>query len=90
MIFLDQVNVYLSSISIHSHLSLSQPVNVGYSYGKKKISTSKESARDVYAFLQLFLGQFPEYAANPFHISGESYGSYNECPDKNGSLISLL
>lgn len=54
-----------------------KPVNVGYSYGKTKVKTSKESARDVYAFLQLFLGQFPEYAANPFHISGESYGAYN-------------
>ncbi|KAI8140338.1 Alpha/Beta hydrolase protein [Fennellomyces sp. T-0311] len=55
---------------------LDQPVNVGYSYGKSKIRNSKQSARDVYSFLQLFLGEFTEYADNPFHISGESYGGH--------------
>lgn len=52
---------------------LDQPVNVGYSYGKTKIASTKDSARDVYAFLQLFLSEYSEYANNPFHISGESY-----------------
>ncbi|KAI9302187.1 peptidase S10, serine carboxypeptidase, partial [Cunninghamella echinulata] len=53
---------------------LEQPVNVGYSYGKTKVKSSTESARDVYAFLQIFLSEFKEYAKSPFHISGESYG----------------
>lgn len=51
-------------------------MNVGYSYGKSKTRSSKESARDVYAFLQLFLTEFPEYADNPLHIAGESYGGH--------------
>ncbi|CDS04150.1 hypothetical protein LRAMOSA07105 [Lichtheimia ramosa] len=84
--------------SVANVIFLDQPVNVGYSYGKTKIKTSKESARDVYAFLQLFLGQFPEYASNPFHITGESYGGHylpalaseiiakNKVADENGLL----
>ncbi|CAO3613987.1 unnamed protein product [Cunninghamella echinulata] len=57
---------------------LEQPVNVGYSYGKTKVKSSTESARDVYAFLQIFLSEFKEYAKSPFHISGESYGGHYE------------
>lgn len=30
----------------------------------------------MYAFLQLFLSEFSEYADSPFHISGESYGGH--------------
>ncbi|KAI8876330.1 peptidase S10, serine carboxypeptidase [Backusella circina FSU 941] len=55
---------------------LDQPVNVGYSYGKTKVRSTEESARDVYAFLQLFLGEFSDYARGNFHISGESYGGH--------------
>lgn len=55
---------------------LDQPVNVGYSYGKSKVKNSKESARDVYAFLQLFLSEFTKYAKSPFHLTGESYGGH--------------
>lgn len=55
---------------------LDQPVNVGYSYGKTKIKDTRESARDVYAFLQLFLSEYKKYAKNPFHISGESYAGH--------------
>ncbi|ORY99016.1 Alpha/Beta hydrolase protein [Syncephalastrum racemosum] len=57
-------------------LFLDQPANVGYSYGKSRTKSSKESAKDVYAFLQLFLLEFSEYAANPLHIAGESYGGH--------------
>jgi cathepsin A (carboxypeptidase C) len=55
---------------------LDQPVGVGYSYGKTKVKSTKESARDVYAFLQLFFSEYTQYADNPFHISGESYGGH--------------
>lgn len=55
---------------------LDQPVNVGYSYGKTKVKNSKESARDVYAFLQLFFSEYTKYAKSPFHLSGESYGGH--------------
>ncbi|KAG2226576.1 hypothetical protein INT45_005062, partial [Circinella minor] len=62
--------------SVANIVFLDQPVNVGYSYGKSEIRNSKESARDVAAFLQLFFGEFPQYGDNPFHISGESYGGH--------------
>ncbi|KAI9478049.1 MAG: Alpha/Beta hydrolase protein [Benjaminiella poitrasii] len=55
---------------------LDQPVNVGYSYGKTKVRNTEESARDVYAFLQLFFAEYKQYASNPFHIAGESYGGH--------------
>ncbi|KAG2209772.1 hypothetical protein INT47_001920 [Mucor saturninus] len=55
---------------------LDQPVNVGYSYGETKVKNTQESARDVYAFLQLFFSEYSKYAASPFHISGESYGGH--------------
>lgn len=60
-------------------LFLDQPVNVGYSYsdGSDEVSNSHVAAEDVYAFLQLFLQKFDQYADLPFHISGESYaGTY--------------
>ncbi|KAI8393866.1 Alpha/Beta hydrolase protein [Radiomyces spectabilis] len=62
--------------TVSNMIFLDQPVNVGYSYGKSKIRDSRESAHDVYAFLQLFFSEFKEYADNPFHIAGESYGGH--------------
>jgi cathepsin A (carboxypeptidase C) len=53
-----------------------QPVKVGYSYGQTNVKDTNESARDVYAFLQLFFAEYPQYATSPFHISGESYGGH--------------
>ncbi|PPQ72306.1 hypothetical protein CVT24_004583 [Panaeolus cyanescens] len=57
-------------------LFLDQPVNVGYSYSDhgEKVSTTPDSAKDVYAFLQLFFNRYPEYSRVPFHIAAESYG----------------
>ncbi|PKI85614.1 carboxypeptidase C [Malassezia vespertilionis] len=57
-------------------LFLDQPVQVGYSYtdSDSLVDTSAASAADVYAFLQLFLARFPDYAELPFHIAAESYG----------------
>ncbi|KAG9311668.1 Alpha/Beta hydrolase protein [Chiua virens] len=55
---------------------LDQPVDVGYSYVEdgSKVDTSPVAGQDVYAFLQLFLNRFPEYASLPFHLAAESYG----------------
>lgn len=55
---------------------LDQPVNVGYSYADDgtTVNTSPVAGKDVYAFLELFLGRFPKYAKLPFHIAAESYG----------------
>jgi cathepsin A (carboxypeptidase C) len=55
---------------------LDQPVNVGYSYSGGKVSNTVAAGKDVYALLTLFFKQFPEYAKQPFHISGESYAGH--------------
>ena len=55
---------------------LDQPINVGYSYSDdgSTVNTSPVAAEDVYAFLELFLQRYPEYADVPFHVAAESYG----------------
>ena len=55
---------------------IDQPVGVGYSYSSdgSTVNTSPVAAEDVYAFLELFLARYPEYADKPFHIAAESYG----------------
>jgi cathepsin A (carboxypeptidase C) len=47
-------------------------LNVGYSYGSDGASNTNAAAKDVYAFLQLFFQEFPEYAELDFHVAGES------------------
>lgn len=54
---------------------LDQPTNVGYSYGTG-VSNSVDAAKDVYAFLHLFLDGFAKYRSLPFHLFGESYGGH--------------
>jgi len=55
---------------------LDQPVNVGYSYSSGKVSNTVAAGKDVYALLTLFFKQFPQYAKQSFHISGESYAGH--------------
>lgn len=52
---------------------LDEPVNVGYSHSSSRVFSSKDAAIDVYAFLQLLFGKFPQFQKNDFHIAGESY-----------------
>ncbi|KAM3422833.1 Carboxypeptidase [Cercospora zeina] len=59
-----------------SVIFLDQPVNVGYSYSGNAVSSTVAAGKDVYALLTLFFKQFPEYAEQPFHISGESYAGH--------------
>lgn len=59
-----------------SVIFLDQPVNVGYSYSSQSVSNTVSAGEDVYAFLELFFKQFPEYAERDFHIAGESYGGH--------------
>jgi cathepsin A (carboxypeptidase C) len=59
-----------------SVIFLDQPVNVGYSYSGNAVSNTVAAGKDVYALLTLFFQQFPEYAKQPFHISGESYAGH--------------
>lgn len=82
-----------------SVIFLDQPVNVGYSYSSSSVSNTVAAGKDVYAFLQLFFQQFPEYSQLPFHISGESYAGHYipqfaseilEHPERNFNLSSVL
>lgn len=60
-----------------SVIFLEQPVGVGYSYAEKStVSSTKQAAEDVYAFLQLFFAKFITFASNDFHIAGESYAGH--------------
>jgi len=59
-----------------SVIFLDQPVNVGYSYSGSQVTNTVAAGKDVYALLTLFFKQFPEYAQQTFHISGESYAGH--------------
>lgn len=59
-----------------SVIFLDQPVNVGFSYSPNKVTNTRAAGVDVYAFLELFFHQFPEYKDLDFHISGESYAGH--------------
>lgn len=59
-----------------SVIFLDQPVNVGYSYSSGQVSNTVAASKDIYALLTLFFKQFPEYAEQTFHISGESYAGH--------------
>ena len=59
-----------------SVIFLDQPVNVGFSYSGSSVSNTVAAGKDVYALLTLFFKQFPQYAKQDFHISGESYAGH--------------
>ncbi|GJJ11360.1 hypothetical protein Clacol_005592 [Clathrus columnatus] len=72
-------NTTINKHSWNSHANvifLDQPVNVGYSYSTdgSTINNTPDAANDVWAFLQLYFQQYPQYAKLPFHIAAESYG----------------
>ena len=82
---------------------LDQPVEVGFSYSDNgKFPTNSDSAaEDVYAFLQIFLSTFKQFAQNDFHVTGESYAGHyipaigrqidesNELHAKDGSIVQV-
>ncbi|KIJ51018.1 hypothetical protein M422DRAFT_65598 [Sphaerobolus stellatus SS14] len=55
---------------------IDQPVGVGFSYADhgESVGTSEEAAKDISAFMRIFLDTFIEFQGRPFHLSGESYG----------------
>jgi cathepsin A (carboxypeptidase C) len=74
-----KVEVKYNDYSWNSNASvifLDQPVNVGFSYSGGSVSNTIAAGKDVYALLTLFFKQFPEYADQDFHISGESYAGH--------------
>jgi len=52
-----------------------QPAGTGFSKGKM-VADEKGVAEDMYGFLQEFYKQFPQYASNPFYVTGESYAGH--------------
>jgi carboxypeptidase C (cathepsin A) len=67
-----------NDFSWNSHANiifLDQPINVGFSWSdNSKVNNTPLAAEHVYAFLELFINRYPEYAKAPFHIAAESYG----------------
>lgn len=65
--------------SMANVLYLESPKGVGFSYceGVTKsndcVNTDESTAQDAYEFLVNFFNAFPEYKANKFYITGESY-----------------
>ncbi len=60
-----------------SILYLEAPAGVGYSYSpvaSELVSGDNQTAADNLAALNAFFDRFPEYRANDFYVSGESYG----------------
>jgi len=52
-----------------------QPPGTGFSTGKD-VTTETEIQQDMWAFLQNFIKQYPQYFKNGFYIIGESYGGH--------------
>ena len=57
-------------------LWIDQPTGVGFSYGASQDYLHDEAGvgENMYQFLQAFFQAHPEYAANDFYVTGESYG----------------
>lgn len=55
-----------------------QPVGTGYSYSSSgaKVDTIADATVDLYALITLFLKKYPQYAAAPFHVAGESFAGH--------------
>lgn len=53
-------------------------MGVGFSHADygQTIETTEDAARDVAAFMFLFVETFQELRGRPFHMSGESYAVY--------------
>lgn len=54
---------------------LESPAGVGFAYADDDnyLTNDDQTAFDNYAAVQSFFVKFPEYLANPFFITGESY-----------------
>ncbi|RIB27589.1 carboxypeptidase S1, CPD-S1 [Gigaspora rosea] len=57
-------------------LFVDQPNRAGFSYGDNYLTSSEQAASNIYEFLQIWRGKFPQYANLPFHLFGESYAGH--------------
>lgn len=55
-----------------------QPINTGFSYGNKSLTSEQEGSNEFLIFLQaFFLDKYPQLKTNDFYLTGESYaGKY--------------
>jgi len=68
-----------SSASVDEHANmffLDQPVGVGWSYADygEVVETTEDAAKNVAAFMWIFMETFQECKGREFHMTGESYG----------------
>jgi carboxypeptidase C (cathepsin A) len=86
-------------------LFVEAPAGVGFSYSNTPSdynTNDNKTAHDNYLFLQGFFSLYPEYAQNPFFVSGESYAGiyvptlveqimiHNGAGDSNINLIGFM
>ncbi|KAK8036304.1 hypothetical protein PG993_008918 [Apiospora rasikravindrae] len=57
-------------------LYIDQPIGVGFSYGNDTVDSTVSAAPQVWALLQSFYAQFPQYESRDFGIFTESYGGH--------------
>jgi len=57
-------------------LYIDQPIGTGFSYGTDTVTSTVTAAPQVWALLQAFYTQFPQYQSRDFGIFTESYGGH--------------
>ncbi|OLL24784.1 Carboxypeptidase Y [Neolecta irregularis DAH-3] len=75
----DGINLDYNKYSWNNNANLmflDQPLGTGFSYGNVNVSSTTAAAKDVFAFLTLFLQNFPKYSNRDFYIAGESYAGH--------------
>ncbi|KAI9301818.1 Alpha/Beta hydrolase protein [Cunninghamella echinulata] len=61
---------------VSNMLFIDQPSKVGFSYGDSQISSTKDAAKYIHVFLQIFYEAFPQYQFNAFHLYGDSFAGH--------------
>lgn len=57
-------------------LYIDQPIGTGFSYGTDPVTSTVTAAPYVWAFMQAFYAQYPQYQNKDFGIFTESYGGH--------------
>ena len=62
--------------SVSNMLYVDQPIGTGFSYGRDPVTSTVAAGPYVWAFLQAFFDQFPQYETRDFGLFTESYGGH--------------